>query len=66
LANPPAGCPVQTLCSLRDYLYKKYNGNISALNAAWSSSYMTFDSTGTQVSGEVIGTGDGSTKIVTQ
>jgi hypothetical protein len=65
MASPPATCSVQTPCSLRDYLYKKYNGNISALNAAWGSNYTTFDSTGTQVTGELIGTGDGSTKSFT-
>jgi hypothetical protein len=53
---------VQTPCSLRDYLYKKYNGNISALNAAWGSNYTTFDSTGVAHTGEVIAIGDGSTK----
>jgi hypothetical protein len=65
MANPPASCSVQMPCSLRDYLYKKYNGNISALDAAWGSNYTTFDSTGTQVTGEAIGTGDGSTKSFT-
>ena len=65
MATPPATCSVQTPCSLRDYLYKKYNGNISAVNAAWGSNYTTFDSTGTQVTGELIGTGDGSTKSFT-
>jgi Putative Ig domain len=62
-ATPPASCSIQTPCSLRDYLYKRYNGNISTLNAAWGSNYTTFDSAGIQVSGELIGTGDGATKV---
>src|SRR5713226_3550117 len=63
MASPPAACSVATPCSLRDYLYKKYDGSISALNAAWGSNYTTFDSTGTQITGEQIGTGDGATKV---
>jgi hypothetical protein len=65
MASPPSACSAQTPCSLRDYLFKKYNGSISALNMAWGSNYTTFDSTGTQVTGEVIGTGDGTTKVFT-
>ena len=65
MATPPAACSITTPCSLRDYLYKQYNGNIAALNTAWGSNYTTFDSTGTQVSGEIIGKGDGSTKVFT-
>jgi hypothetical protein len=61
MASPPATCSIATPCSLRDYLYKKYNGNIAALNTAWSSNYTTFDSSGTPVTGQVIGTGDGTT-----
>ena len=44
----------------RDYLVGKY-GTIAALNAAWGSNYTTFDSSGTTVTGESMGTGDGST-----
>ena len=62
---PPATCAAQTPCSLRDYLYKKYNGSVSSLNAAWGSNYTTFDSTGTQVNAEVVGTGDGSKRVFT-
>jgi hypothetical protein len=65
MANLPAACSIQTPCSLRDYLYKKYNGNIAALNAAWGSNYTTFDSSGTSVKGEMIGTGDGSKTVFT-
>jgi len=44
-----------------DYLVGKY-GTVAALNAAWGSNYTTFDSSGTTVTGESMGTGDGSTK----
>ncbi|MGH9830262.1 MAG: hypothetical protein ACREDR_44195, partial [Blastocatellia bacterium] len=43
-----------------DMLLTKY-GTISALNAGWGSNYTTFDSSGTQITGEAIGTGNGST-----
>lgn len=61
MPDPPAHCSIQTPCSLRDYLFKKYQGRITALNAAWGSNYTTFDSSGTAVTGEVVGTGDGTT-----
>jgi Putative Ig domain len=48
-----------------DFLVSKY-GTIGALNTAWGSSYTTFDSTGTQVSSESLGTGDGSTTTFTK
>ena len=61
--NPAHGaCSISNPCSLRDYLYDKYSGNISALNAAWGSNYTTFDSTGTHIAGELVGTGNGSQK----
>ena len=47
MASPPASCSIVAPCSLRDYLYQKYGGSISALNAAWGSNYTTFDSSGT-------------------
>ena len=65
MATPPATCSIATPCSLRDYLYKKYNGSITALNTAWGSNYTTFDSTGTQVTGEAIATGSGTTTVFT-
>src|SRR5438067_8797217 len=65
MAAPPATCSITTPCSLRDYLYKQYNGSITSLNTARGSNYTTFDSTETQVSGEVIGTGNGSTTVFT-
>lgn len=43
-----------------DALVAKY-GTIAALNSAWGSNYSTFDSAGTQVTGEAVGTGNGST-----
>ena len=65
MASPPTTCMVATPCSLRDYLYKKYDGNISSLNAAWgntgATAYTTFDSSGTAVAGESLGNGNGST-----
>ena len=45
--------------ALRDQLEDKYK-TISALNNAWGSHYTTFDSSGTAVAGELIGTGNGS------
>jgi len=63
--NPSTPCSVSNPCSLRDYLWQKYSGNIANLNAAWGSNYTTFDSTGTQVTGESTGTGNGSTLTFT-
>lgn len=63
--NPTTACSVANPCSLRDYLWQKYKGSISALNTAWGSNYTSFDSTGTQVTAEKIGTGDGSTRVFT-
>jgi hypothetical protein len=62
--NPTTPCTIQEPCSLRDYLWQKYNGNISKLNSAWGSNYTTFDSTGTSVT-QNIGTGNGSTQTFT-
>jgi hypothetical protein len=45
--------------ALRDYLKKKYK-TIEALNSAWGAIYTGFDSSGTQISGEVVGSGDGT------
>src|SRR4029077_2506250 len=45
--------------ALRDQLAEKYK-TISALNKAWGSDYTTFDSSGTVISTELIGTGNGS------
>lgn len=63
--NPSTQCSSSNPCSLRDYLWQKYGGSISALNQAWGSNYTTFDSSGTQVRGETVGTGDGSTRVFT-
>jgi hypothetical protein len=63
--NPTVICSISNPCSLRDYLWQKYSGSISLLNAAWSANYTTFDSTGTRVTGETIGTGNGSTLTFT-
>jgi len=46
--------------ALHDQLVAKY-GTIAALNSAWGSNYTTFDSSGTTVTGESLGTGNGST-----
>jgi len=65
-ATNPASCVLAVNpCSLRDYLWQKYSGSISALNTAWGSNYTTFDSSGTQVTGESVGTGNGSTTTFT-
>ena len=50
---------VHTKAALHDFLLQKY-GTVAAFNSAWGSNYTTFDSSGTTVSGEVIGTGNGS------
>lgn len=63
--NPTTPCSISSPCSLRDYLWQKYNGNIASLNAAWGSNYSKFDSTGIQVTGEAIGSGNGSTLVFT-
>ena len=60
--SPATACSVTNPCSLRDYLWQKY-GSISALNTAWSSNYTSFDSTGMQVKGESIGSGNGTSKV---
>lgn len=57
--DPTTTCSIANPCSLRDYLWQKYNGSINALNAAWGSNYTTFDSTGTQVTNEAFSTADG-------
>jgi hypothetical protein len=51
---------IHTKQALRDYLATKY-GTVTALNTAWGSNYTSFDSTGTPVAAEAIGTGNGST-----
>ena len=61
--NPKIPCSIQNPCSLRDYLWQKYDGNIAKLNSAWGSNYTTFDSSGTEVKREVIGVGDGTRKV---
>ncbi|HEV2385858.1 MAG TPA: putative Ig domain-containing protein, partial [Candidatus Acidoferrales bacterium] len=55
-----ADTTVYTKKAWRDYLAAKY-GTIGALDAAWGSNYTTFDSSGSSVAGEAVGTGDGST-----
>jgi hypothetical protein len=55
-----ADTAVHTKLSWRDSLKAKY-GTIDALNAAWGSNYTTFDSAGTPVKNEYVGTGDGRT-----
>ena len=49
---------VHTKLAWRDSLKAKY-GTIGALNAAWGSNYTTFESSGTPVINEYVGTGDG-------
>lgn len=78
--SPSTACSIQNPCSLRDYLWQKYSTalqgplppcvhtgdtGITALNDCWGSNYTTFDSSGTQVAGESIGTGDGVTTVFT-
>lgn len=63
--NPTTQCSISNPCSLRDYLWQKYGGDIGALNRAWSSRYSTFDSDGKQVSGEAIGKGNGAITVFT-
>jgi hypothetical protein len=51
--------------ALRDQAVSQY-GTIAALNAAWGSSYTTFDSSGVVLKGEVVGAGNGSTTTFTK
>ncbi|HWR37617.1 MAG TPA: Ig domain-containing protein [Clostridia bacterium] len=50
---------------LKLFLQGRYS-SIAALNNAWSSNYSQWDSTGTQVNGEILGKGDGVTKTFTK
>jgi hypothetical protein len=64
-ANPDLGFVyadtlIHSKIAMRDYLAAKY-GSVAALNAAWGSSYTTFDSSGSPITGEILATGDGST-----
>lgn len=63
--NSTAVCSYKNPCSLRDYLFGLYHGSIAALNTAWGSTYTSFDSSGTVVTSESIGTGDGTTTTFT-
>ncbi|HWG57748.1 MAG TPA: hypothetical protein VN661_01730 [Candidatus Acidoferrales bacterium] len=51
---------MHTKIALRNMLEGKYK-SVAALNTAWGSSYTTFDSSGTTVSDEALGHGDGAT-----
>jgi hypothetical protein len=51
---------VQTKHAMRNFLAGKYT-TVVALNTAWGSAYTTFDSSGTQISGEAIAAGDSAT-----
>lgn len=50
------------ICSLADWLIFKYT-NIAGVNTAWGMSYTTIDSSGTQITLETIGTGNGSQTV---
>lgn len=63
-ARNPASCSITAPCTLRDFLWNKYHGNIASLNAAWGSNYTSFDSTGIKQSAQ-LGTGDGQTVTFT-
>lgn len=47
------------ICPLQDYFTNKYT-TIGALNTAWGTSYSTFSTSGTQITGESFGTGTGA------
>jgi hypothetical protein len=51
---------IYTKQALRDYLASKYS-TVTGLNTAWGSNYTTLDSSGVAVTGEALGTGDGTT-----
>ncbi len=64
-ANPNKGfvytdTVIHSKQALQTQLTSEY-GTISALNSAWGSNYTTFGSSGTTISAEAVGTGDGST-----
>lgn len=50
----------QIKVNLQNYLCGTKYANVTALNAAWGSSYSTCGSSATTVTGETIGTGDGA------
>ena len=52
---------VYTKAQWANFLQVKY-GSVSALNTTWGSNYTTLGTTGEQVIGEILGTGDGSTR----
>ena len=47
------------------FLSAKYGGNISALNAAWGSSYTAFNTAATRYTGEVVGTTNNTVTTLT-
>ncbi len=60
-ALDPVTCSITAPCSWRDFVKKKYT-TTGAMNTAWGSSYTSFDSTGTRITAETIGTGNGVNK----
>lgn len=58
--SAPGSCTVALPCSWPDWVRNKYT-TIGAANTAWGSSYTTFGSSGSTITGESLGTGDGST-----
>jgi len=58
------GTAMQTKTAMQAFLSSKYS-TVNALNTAWGSNYTTFGSSGTTVTGEIIGTGNGSTLTFT-
>lgn len=59
-ASAPATCSLTAPCSWPDYERNKYT-TIGALNSAYGSNYTTFGSSETKTTGELVGTGDGTT-----
>jgi hypothetical protein len=57
-----ADSTMYTKKGLHDMLAAKYV-TVGALNAAWGSNYTTLDSSGSQITGELVGTGDGTALI---
>ena len=69
-ANPNKGfvysdTVVYSKQALQQQLVAKY-GTISALNSTWGSNYTTFGSSGSTISAEAVGTGNGSTLTFTK
>ncbi|MGH9864078.1 MAG: hypothetical protein ACRD4H_01555, partial [Candidatus Acidiferrales bacterium] len=61
-ASAPGTCSIASPCSWPDFVRNKYT-TVAAMNTAWGSSYTTFGSSETAVTGEAFGTGTGAQTV---